>query len=337
MSEEKENQPATPPEPAPKAKPMPDWHQVIATRLNAWRPKSWEDSISRNSLDNEPFENLPPISERLDDLKLDDQKFIRQLFPQNDWPLEKLREVARRDSSPIPSPPDRENYSPGLDGNYWLTGYADYLKIVDVAQRYGVNLDRIFDFGCASGRVIRHFATHGNQSEIWGSDINARHIRWLAEFLPQNVVPIANHCIPTLPISDNSMDLVSAFSVFTHIDTFETCWLAELRRILKPGGIAYLTVHNEDTWDLLKYEIDNEKNRLVQSMIEADSSMAEKLLGPLPEGRTVVRFTNLGPYRAQVFHSNNYLRKVWGRFFEFLEVLPKHHIRQTVLVLRKAK
>lgn len=318
-----------------KETPVPDWHQVIAQRLHEWRPKAWEDSISRNSLDNEPFQNLPPISERLDDLTLDDQGFIRRQFPEGQWSQEKLQEIASKDTAPIPSPPDRENYSPGLDGNYWLTGYADYLKILDVAQRYNISLDRIFDFGCASGRVIRHFATHGSQSEIWGSDINARHIRWLSEFMPQNVIPIANHCIPSIPIPDNSMDLVSAFSVFTHIDTFETCWLAELRRILKPGGIAYLTVHNEDTWNLLKDEIGNEKNRLVQSMISTDPSFADKLLGPLPDGRTVVRITDLGPYRSQVFHSNKYLRTVWGRFFELLEILPTHHIRQTVLVLRK--
>jgi hypothetical protein len=37
-----------------------------------------------------------------------------------------------------------------------------------------------------------------------------------------------------------------------------------------------------------------------------------------------------------VFHSNNYLRNVWGRFFEVVEILPRHHVRQTVMLLRKS-
>ena len=310
-------------------------NQQISQRLRAWRCKSWEDDISRNSLDNEPFENLPPISERLEELTVKNRKHIGSLLPDGMLDTLDLPAAGSRDSYPIPSPPDREGYSPGLDGNYWLSGFGDYLKICEVAKRYNITIERLLDFGCASGRVIRHFAAQGDAKEIWGTDVNARHIRWLAEFMPTNVIPVANHCIPTLPIADGSMDLVSAFSVFTHIDTFETAWLAELRRILKPGGIAYLTIHNEDTWDILKGEIDNPKNRLVQSMIGVDASFAERLQGPLPEGRMIIRTTHLGPYRAQVFHSNNYIKNVWGRFFEVLEILPKHHVRQTVLVLRK--
>ena len=29
---------------------------------------------------------------------------------------------------------------------------------------------------------------------------------------------------------------------------FELAWLAELRRVLVPGGFAYLTIHSEHTW-----------------------------------------------------------------------------------------
>lgn len=310
-------------------------NQQINQRLQAWRCKAWEDDISRNSLDNEPFENLLPISERPEELEIKNRKFINSLFPDGMLDTLDLAAAASRDTYPLPSPPDREGYSPGLDGNYWFSGFGDYHKISEVARRYNITIDRFLDFGCASGRVIRHFAAQGDVKEIWGTDVNARHIRWLAEFMPKNVIPVANHCIPAIPIPDEKIDLVSAFSVFTHIDTFETAWLAELRRMLKPGGIAYLTIHNEDTWDLLKDEIDNPKNRLVQAMIGVDASFAERLHSPLPRGRMIVRTTHLGPYRAQVFHSNSYIHNVWGRFFEVLEILPRHHVRQTVLVLRK--
>jgi ubiquinone/menaquinone biosynthesis C-methylase UbiE len=161
-------------------------------------------------------------------------------------------------------------------------------------------------------------------------------VRWILEHLPLTVKPIFNHCIPTLPFPDASVDLISAFSVFTHIDTFETHWLAELRRILSPKGICYLTVHNEDTWNLLAGEINNKNNRLVQSMLAIDPSLEQQLQEPMPKSRLVYRFAQSGPYRAQVFHSNEYLHRVWGRFFEILEIKPAYHNRQTVLILRKA-
>jgi ubiquinone/menaquinone biosynthesis C-methylase UbiE len=302
--------------------------EQIEARL---RPEPWEDDLSRNTLDTAPFANLPPVSER------SDEEFSQQARAVTPELLQgaDLRTLAARDPWPIPVPEDREGYSPGLDVQYWASGLADYLKVSQAARQLGVEIQRYFDFGCASGRVLRHFAAQTEITEAWGSDINQRHIRWLYEHLPQQVKPIFNHTIPTLPIPDNYFDVITAFSVFTHIDTFETAWLAELRRVLRPGGMAYLTVHNEATWEILRGELENPNNRLVQAILKVDPNFATAVHGPLPDCRTVYRHQKQGPYRAQVFHSNNYLRNVWGRFFEVVEILPKHHVRQTVMLLRK--
>jgi len=295
------------------------------------RPEPWEDDISRNTLDTAPFENLPPVSERSDEEFNQHSKAVTpELLAGAD-----LRELAGRDTWPIPAPEDREGYSPGLDVQYWASGLADCLKVRRAAEQLGVAIRRYFDFGCASGRVLRHFVAQTEIPEIWGSDINQRHIRWLYEHLPQRVKPIFNHTLPMLPIPDNYFDVVTAFSVFTHIDTFETAWLAELRRVLRPGGMAYLTVHNEATWEVLRGEMDNPNNRLIQAILKVDPNFATAVHQPLPDCRTVYRHQKQGPYRAQVFHSDNYLRNVWGRFFDVVQILPRHHVRQTVMLLRK--
>jgi SAM-dependent methyltransferase len=299
--------------------------ELLHRELHQHRPASWDEDISCNSIDSEPFENRPAISERLHELQGLNAPCLRG---------GDARTWGARDTLPIPVPSDREQYSPHHDGQYWFSGLRDYLNVMDVCQQLGLSVGRLFDFGCASGRVLRHFVAQSDIAELWGSDINARHIRWLYEFMPRRVKPIANHAIPQLPIADQYFDLIIAFSVFTHIDTFETCWLAELKRILKPGGLAYLTVHNDDTWRVLRNELDNENNRLIRSMMASDPHIVEKLQGELPPGKTVFRFTHLGPYRAQVFHSNCYIQNVWGRFFEILEILPCHHVRQSVVVCR---
>jgi hypothetical protein len=153
--------------------------------------------------------------------------------------------------------------------------------------------------------------------------------------LPQRVKPIFNPCLPAIPMAQDSIDVISAFSVFTHIDIFETAWLAELRRILNPNGLAYVTIQNEDTWELLRDEIDNPNNRLVQSVRQIDPDFIARLSAPMPDTRTVYRFAQMGPYRAHVFHSNNYVRHVWARFFDILEILPRYHVRQSVVIMRK--
>ncbi len=298
---------------------------LVNRLLQEFRSLNWEDDISRNALDTAPFENLPPISGFIEELERMKQEPI---------PVDQILAYAANDTAPIPSAADREGYSANYSGRYWLTGLLDFLKVKQVAQQHSIELNKLFDFGCASGRVLRHFAFQSEIPELWGSDINARHIRWLCEHMPSRIKPVANHCLPQLPFPDHKFDAITAFSVFTHIDTFETCWLAELKRILRPGGFAYLTVHNNDTWSKLRQEIDNPNNRLIESMKTVDPDVKEKLLGPMPPGRTVYRFTHKGPYRAQVFHCNQYLQNVWGRYFDHIEILPCQHIRQSVVILK---
>ena len=319
--------PSPPASETPAPAPVPPPAVVAPTR-----PIAWEDDISRNTLDSLPFQNRPAPSEYAEEdfLKLSRMYVIGPLLGER-----KLGELMSRDTFPIPSAEDREGFAPGDDGLYWLSGLEDYLKIQDVAWRYGNRQQSVLDFGCASGRVLRHFAAQSSVTQLWGSDINARHIRWLHDHLPLQVKPIFNHCLPTLPLRDQSVDLITAFSVFTHIDTFETSWLAELSRIMHDDGLCYVTVHNEDTWQACRNEIDNPDNRLVQSILACDPAVRDKIREPLAEGRTVYRFTPSGPYRSQVFHSNSYLHNVWGRFFNIREILPSHHVRQTVLVLTK--
>ena len=296
------------------------------------RPEAWEDDISRNTLDETPFTSLPSPASR--SIKaFEETARMRVIKPLLDG--RPISDFVSKDTWPIPTAEDREGYSAGFDEAYWLSGLEDYLKIMKIANQNGIVPKSMMDFGCATGRVVRHFAAHSDIPEIWGTDINQRHVRWLYEHLPMTVKPVFNHCIPTLPIPDCSVDIITAFSVFTHIDTFETHWLAELSRIMSDDGMCYLTVHNEATWKVLNDERDNEKNRLIQSIVKIDPNFKAQLAQPMPEGRKIYRFTQSGPYRAQVFHSNSYLRNVWGRFFDIEAIMPCHHVRQTVVVLRK--
>ncbi len=293
------------------------------------RPVCWENDFSINNLDENDFLNNAPPADR----GMKGFGNWRNHIPDELIPGDEFAEWVSRDHYPIPAAADRENYMPDSDTGYWMSGLGDFLKVMKSARECDIAVGSVLDFGCSTGRVTRHFCIQENIPDVWGTDLNQRHIRWLSRFMPRNLKPVFNSAMPTLPLSDQSVDVICAFSVFTHIDTFETAWLAELRRILKPGGLCYLTVHNEDTWSSLG-AID-ESNRLLSSMIGTGKFTMDMLQGPMPGERLVYRFSEIGPYRAQVFHSNAYLENTWGRFFDIEDILPLYHHRQSVVVMKK--
>ena len=55
----------------------------------------------------------------------------------------------------------------------------------------------------------------------------------------------------------------------------------------------------------------------------------------LPPGRSVSNFRDDDPYRCNVFHSSDYIRQQWGRYFEVVEIVPMLSDVQTGVVLRR--
>lgn len=315
----------TQPTAAGKAQPL-----LPNQAFSNFRMPTWEEDISLNHQGTELFENGVSPSE----MPREAFEVTNLLTPEllAGVPLD---DFIARDKYPIPPSTDREGYNPNQNATFFLNGLADYLKIKAMVKKHDVAMESYLDFGCASGRVLRHFCAQSDVQHIWGSDINGRHIKWLNNFLPQKLKIIHNHAIPNLQIADNSIDVISAFSVFTHIDIFETAWLAELYRILRPGGMVYLTVQNEASWKFIQTAKDDQSMRV--HMRNVVPNFDEVIKQDLPDARLDFRHSTVGPYRALVFHSDAYLHRTWGRYFEIAEIIPRHHgYHQSVLIGRKA-
>lgn len=108
---------------------------------------------------------------------------------------------------------------------------------------------RILDFGCGVGRVLRHLGGLGQVCSLHGVDIDHEMVAWCKANIPYADFTVGDH-EPPLPYPDGSFDLVFNHSVFTHLDERrQDQWLAEIRRVLTPGGIALLTVHSTRQWN----------------------------------------------------------------------------------------
>jgi len=103
-------------------------------------------------------------------------------------------------------------------------------------------LDRVFDFGCGLGRILIPFKQQCADARFTAFDIDAEMLRW-AQFLCRDHAE--RYTLDTDGLDDASFDLVYAISVFTHLDTTTERWLGEIRRLLKPGGQAFITYHDE--------------------------------------------------------------------------------------------
>lgn len=103
---------------------------------------------------------------------------------------------------------------------------------------------RVLDFGCGSGRTLRHFLEEAEEAEFWGADIDGPSIDWIQRSLcpPLHAWKCAQG--PPLGLEPGSFDLIWAISVFTHLPQWTSLpWLLELHRLLKHNGLLIATYH----------------------------------------------------------------------------------------------
>jgi SAM-dependent methyltransferase len=151
---------------------------------------------------------------------------------------------------------------------------------------------RILDFGCGSGRVLRHFIDAAGEAEFWGCDINEACISWLRKHLQPPFRVFQNTEPPPLPFKDDYFDLILCVSVFSHLTDLWEPWLRELRRVLKPEGLALISFMNRTAYETYRGEQFFE-DRIGMKVISPDRG-----------------WQSGGPF---VYHSNWWIVEHWSR------------------------
>jgi SAM-dependent methyltransferase len=105
---------------------------------------------------------------------------------------------------------------------------------------------QVLDVGCGTGANLRLLVELGYQ-DVTGLDCSEEAIRWCAE---KRLPPVKRGDLCQLPFPGDHFDMILATDVLEHIDD-EGAAVAELHRVLRPGGTLIVTVPAfEGLWGL---------------------------------------------------------------------------------------
>lgn len=130
--------------------------------------------------------------------------------------------------------------SSGEEPEYFAAYKADYVRRMVPAAAVPL---RILDFGCGIGNGIPHLVSRFPDAELTGVDVSGDSLALAREAHPH--VRFERIEDGRVPVADASVDVAVAACVFHHIPPSERAQsIAELRRVLAPGGRLFVFEHN---------------------------------------------------------------------------------------------
>ena len=193
-------------------------------------------------------------------------------------------------------------------------------RVRTLVKRHGGAVETsgaMLDFGCGCGRTIRHFVDL-RVVRLHGTDYDKRLIDWCQAHLPFAAFAV-NESLPPLDYPSGMFGVVYAFSVFTHFTpSQQTAWMAELLRVLVPGGFLVVSTQGAP---YAHYLPEPERARFEAT------------------GAVVVNEDRAGEASCMAYHSRDALARV-AAGFDLLEHRPGQEegpgrIGQDVSILRK--
>ncbi|HEY8573897.1 class I SAM-dependent methyltransferase [Phenylobacterium sp.] len=217
---------------------------------------------------------------------------------------------------PVPPPDLMYRVSGGRDADVFLASgresLEDFKAALAVVGKTFADYEHVLDYGCGCGRVLRYLLAE-RQGGISGSDYDAPAIAWVRENLP-GVDAQVNGGKPPLKFPDNTFDLIFSYSVFSHFDEeYQDAWLAELRRVAKPGATVLLTTHGDFNWAYTREHILHN----IPNLAELEKRYRRDGHLYFTEDGWEEHFPD---FYHTAWHSEPYIRRRWGRFFDVVEV-----------------
>jgi ubiquinone/menaquinone biosynthesis C-methylase UbiE len=117
----------------------------------------------------------------------------------------------------------------------------EQLELEVLRRHIGSTEERLLEIGCGTGIFLKHLQSY--DVSLHGLDYAAGMLQVARRELDLRVVVLVEGDGQTLPYADGSFDTVYSFKVLAHLPRTD-CALREIRRVLRPGGVAILEFYN---------------------------------------------------------------------------------------------
>jgi len=172
----------------------------------------------------------------------------------------------------------------------------------------------ILDFGCGVGRVLLPLTSLAN-AQWHACDVNDRAISYLRRVAPKVNANVSDY-YPPLSFDDNSFDCVYSISIWTHLPiALQLPWLIEVKRILRPGGLALISTSGPHVVDVRRRR--------------GDQGWQELFGEDLTESGVIFRAYNydglpgIHASYGLAAHDEAFIRRIWGGIMPLLITRPR--------------
>lgn len=248
-----------------------------------------------------------------------------------------LLPVEADDTFPLPPSELTERVS-GVSGRaFTVHGLKMFTDLMDAAGRHApASGSRVLDWGCGCGRVTRYLLSRRPFPEVFGCDIDGSAVDWCSAHLtPGRFTAIAP--APPTPYPDGMFDVIIGCSVFTHLGRDDQHrWLAEMRRILAPGGVVFASTHGEYAFRLARSGGRSRAARL-RSLLGLRTTRPGPLEGIIDRqlDPALDAIAPAGYYRL-TYQSREYTLREWSRVMEIAGYVERGlNGHQDLVVLRR--
>jgi SAM-dependent methyltransferase len=217
-------------------------------------------------------------------------------------------------SRPVPPVALRHRVAVGGEDTFFRSGLMHVECYEECLAQAGVHLADsadLLDWGAGCGRMTVHLVAKAPNTRVTAADTDAEAVAWIAEHLGVHDAQ-ALALLPPTTLGSDAFDVVIGHSVFSHLDVdAQDRWLEELARITRPGGHLAVSFHGPVAlrWHREHPLVD------VPGSVEAD--VAREGIGIWRGDGWEEEFYD--EYHT-TFHSHQYVREHWARWFEVLAI-----------------
>jgi len=177
---------------------------------------------------------------------------------------------------------------------------------------------RVLDYGCGAAEGGIYLAKQG--AKVVAIDVSPGMLELAQRLAKKHGVEIETRVVSgdAIPAGDGEFDRIYGNGVLHHVPLSTA--IPELARIMKPGGCAFLTVHG--SWQFPREHLPRAEVR------KFDSSGFYYYGGNQTDG--------LPEFYGSTYHSEQYIREHWSRFFYIELIIPRGvNNHQDIVVCRK--